>query len=118
VERFFQRHGGKTIVIGRFIGFLRAMGPFVAGASRVPYGRFLAASILGSGVWAATFVTLGYVFWRSFDRALEIAKQGNVGIGAVLVLAAVLFGAYRLKKDAELRQRARRWVAEQLGRVR
>ncbi len=117
VERFFQRHGGKTIVIGRFIGFLRAMGPFVAGASRVPYGRFLLASIVGSGLWAATFVTLGYVFWRSFDRALEIAKQGNVGIFIVFVVAATLFGLYRLKKDPELRQRARAWVSEQLARI-
>ena len=43
VERFFLRHGGKTILIGRFIGFFRSLGPFVAGSARVPYGRFLAA---------------------------------------------------------------------------
>ena len=116
VERFFKRHGGKTIVIGRFIGFLRAMGPFVAGASCLHYGRFLAASIVGSGIWSATFVTLGYVFWRSFDRALEIAKQGNVGLFVVAAAVALLVGAYRLVKDEQLRARVRNWIRERLGR--
>ena len=77
VERFFLRHGGKTILIGRFIGFFRSLGPFVAGSARVPYGRFLAASLAGAGLWSAVFVALGYVFYRSFHRALHSCSRGT-----------------------------------------
>jgi len=47
VDGYFQRHGGKTIFFGRFIGFLRAMAPFAAGMSRMPYGRFVIYNVAG-----------------------------------------------------------------------
>ena len=47
VESYFDRHGGKTILIGRFIGLVRAVSPFVAGASGLRFGRFLPFSIIG-----------------------------------------------------------------------
>ncbi len=116
VERFFSRHGGKTIIIGRFIGFVRAIAPFIAGASRLPYLRFLGASLIGAGVWSAAFVTLGYVSGRSLHRAIEIAKTGNVGIFAFLVFVALCFAGYKLARNAELRARVRREVNKRLGR--
>ncbi|MFN2469960.1 MAG: DedA family protein [Gaiellaceae bacterium] len=118
VERFFNRHGGKTIVVGRFIGFVRALAPFVAGASRVPYTRFLGASLLGAGLWSAAFVALGYVFWRSLDQALEIAKRGNLGLLAFVALAGLVFGAYRLLHGRTSRARLRLRVLRLLGRRR
>jgi membrane protein DedA with SNARE-associated domain len=118
VERFFRRHGGKTIILGRFIGFVRAMAPFVAGASRVPYGRFLAASLAGTAVWSAVFVTLGYVFWRSFHRALDIAKQGNIGFLVFVALLALAIAGYRLGRHPESRAELRRRLRELLTRAR
>ncbi len=47
VESYFERHGGKTILIGRFIGLVRALAPFVAGTSGLPYRRFVPFSIIG-----------------------------------------------------------------------
>ena len=52
VESYFDRHGGKTILIGRFIGLVRALAPFIAGSSGMPYRRFLPYSIVGTGLWA------------------------------------------------------------------
>ena len=52
VESYFDRHGGKTILIGRFIGLVRAVSPFVAGASGLRFGRFVPFSIIGCGLWA------------------------------------------------------------------
>jgi membrane protein DedA with SNARE-associated domain len=117
VERFFRRHGGKTIIIGRFIGFVRALAPFVAGASRVPYGRFLAASLVGSAAWSAVFVALGYVFWRSFHRALDIAKQGNIGFLVFAALVALAIFGYRLGRYPESRAELRRRLRELLTRA-
>src|SRR5215212_11909718 len=75
VEGYFERHGGKTILIGRFIGLVRALAPFVAGSSGFPYRRFLPFSVVGTGLWATLFCVLGYVFWQSFDRVAHVAGQ-------------------------------------------
>ena len=114
-EGFFNRHGGKTIVVGRFIGFVRALAPFVAGASRMPYLRFLLASVAGSAVWVAAFVALGYVFWRSLDSALAIAKRGNLGLLAFAAVVAALVFGYRLLRRPELRGRLRVRFLRALG---
>jgi undecaprenyl-diphosphatase len=88
VERFLARHGGKTIIVGRFIGLVRALAPFVAGSSRMPARRFIPATFVAAGIWSATFSVLGYVFWQSFDQAAAIAKGGTLAL-VVLVGAGV-----------------------------
>src|ERR687893_1230864 len=60
VESYFERHGGKTILIGRFIGLVRALAPFIAGSSGLAYRRFIPFSVIGTGLWAAAFSVLGY----------------------------------------------------------
>ncbi len=52
VEDYFDRHGGKTILIGRFIGLVRALAPFIAGSSGMRYGAMAPYSVLGTGLWA------------------------------------------------------------------
>jgi membrane protein DedA with SNARE-associated domain/membrane-associated phospholipid phosphatase len=89
VESYFERHGGKTILIGRFIGLVRALAPFIAGSSGVPYRRFIPFSIVGTGLWSVTFCVLGYVFWRSFDQVAHIAGQAIFGFGLTV---GVIFG--------------------------
>jgi membrane protein DedA with SNARE-associated domain len=116
VERFFLRHGGKTIFIGRFIGFFRSLGPFVAGSARLPYGRFLVASLAGAGLWSAVFVALGYVFWRSFHRALHYVQQGNYVFGALIAVALAGYGIYRLWHNPGTRARVRKEIGRVIGR--
>ena len=60
VESFFDRHGGKAILIGRFIGLVRAVAPFLAGASGMRLRAFLPWSLLGTAAWATTFTLVGY----------------------------------------------------------
>src|SRR6188768_500072 len=69
VEDYFDRHGGKTIFIGRFIGLVRALAPFIAGSSGMRYRAFVPYSILGTGLWAAAFSLLGYVLAENLDKA-------------------------------------------------
>lgn len=61
-ERFFQKHGGKTIVIARFMPFIRTFIPFIAGSSRMNYRYFLTYNIVGAALWVGLFTTVGYLF--------------------------------------------------------
>lgn len=96
VERYFARHGGKTILIGRFIGLVRALAPFIAGSSGMRYRAFVPYSVLGTGLWAAAFTLLGYALSQSIDRATAIAGRGALVFGAVVavVLAGVLISRH------------------------
>jgi undecaprenyl-diphosphatase len=104
VETFFARYGLATILIGRFVGLVRPIAPFLAGASRYPAGRFAAVAIVGTGLWSAGFVLLGFAFWRSLDEAVAIAQHGSLALaGMVLLVAALIVGYRRLRGRADRR---------------
>jgi membrane-associated protein len=83
---WFTRHGGKTILLGRFVGLLRALAPFVAGVSVMPYRRFLPYNAAGAVLWATCFVLLGYgldVGWRRVEHwtnAVGVLLAGGVAL--------------------------------------
>jgi undecaprenyl-diphosphatase len=125
VERFFARHGGKTLLVGRFIGLVRAIAPFLAGASQLSFARFFPYAVLGGGLYAAFFVLLGYVFWRSFDEVTNAVGQGAFGlgvaaavaVGAVLLYRALSDKARRATLSARIDRAARRPPLRELVRV-
>lgn len=59
---FYERHGGKTLVIARFVPLVRTFAPFVAGVGSMPYGRFLAYSVGAALLWVLSLVYAGYFF--------------------------------------------------------
>lgn len=61
-QHYYERYGGKTLVIARFMPIIRTFAPFVAGIGRMHYPRFLAFSIAGGGLWMTLFVWAGYFF--------------------------------------------------------
>jgi membrane protein DedA with SNARE-associated domain/membrane-associated phospholipid phosphatase len=105
VERYFSRHGGKTILVGRFVGLVRALAPFIAGSSGMRYSRFVPYSVLGTGLWAATFALVGYLASRSIDRAAELAGRGAFLLGTVIVTIVVIVVAVRFLRKPENRLR-------------
>jgi membrane protein DedA with SNARE-associated domain len=104
VEAFFQRQGPRAVFIGRFIGFARALVPFVAGASRMPYRRFVVADALGAGLWTVTFVALGYGLGASWQVAEKWISRSGLVLGAVLLLGAGLFWVRRRRRRTETPQ--------------
>ena len=80
VEDYFSRHGGKTIVIGRFIGLVRALAPFTAGSSGMRYGYYLPFAVLGTGLWAVTFGLIGYFASQSLDAARARRRAGHAAV--------------------------------------
>lgn len=61
-QAFFERHGGKTITIARFIPIIRTFAPFVAGVGEMPYRRFLAYNVVGGISWVTLMFCIGYFF--------------------------------------------------------
>jgi membrane protein DedA with SNARE-associated domain len=115
VDSYFARHGGKTIFFGRWVGFVRPLMPFTAGASGLPYKRFLPYDVLSAGLFGTTFCLLGYIFWRSFDKITSIAGRGALAFGVLvaLILGGVL--AFKRLRHAENRARLAAWL-ERAGR--
>jgi membrane-associated protein len=96
VEEFFDRHGANAILIGRFIGIVRAVAPFLAGASGMRLRDFLPWSLLGTFLWATAFTLVGYAFHASFASAAHTLTHG--AFAAAVVAAAVL--GYRAHRQA------------------
>ncbi len=95
VDGFFARHGGKAILVGRFIGIVRAVAPFTAGASKLPLRGFLPWSIAGTAIWASAFTVLGYVFSESFSEAAKYLTHGAFALAAI---AAVVLAIRALRQ--------------------
>jgi membrane protein DedA with SNARE-associated domain len=113
VEGIFERHGGKAIILGRFIGFARAVTPFLAGSSHLSFRRFLAFDVVGAGAWAATFLAVGYVIAASAARAASLSHTIGVGIGtaaAVGALALAVRQVFRAAPPGERIRYAGRWM--------
>jgi undecaprenyl-diphosphatase len=113
VEGYFARHGGKTILIGRFIGLVRAIAPFIAGSSKMPYRRFAPYSVIGTGLWSATFILLGYFFWRSFEKVAAVAGRATLAFGIVVGIGVAVVYAYRRLRHEEERRKLGAWFERQ-----
>ena len=105
VERYFARHGGKTILIGRFIGLVRALAPFIAGSSGMQYRGFVPYSVLGTGLWATAFCLLGYFLSASLGKATEIAGKGALVFGTTIAVIVGIVAISRYLREPENRKK-------------
>ncbi len=110
---FFDKHGGKTVFFGRFMAWLRAFAPVVAGISRMPYPRFLIFNILGGIVWATAFSLLGYFIGNSWD-IIKI-YLGRLGVFAFIFGVVIIFLYFFLTKRKRLFKEKIGWIDRKLS---
>ena len=90
---FYDRHGGKTVTLARFLPILRTFAPFVAGIAKMPYPRFFGFSVLGTVFWVGGLVTLGYFF----GNVPFIKKNLSLLVVFIILLSLVpmIIGVFR-----------------------
>ncbi|ATP41751.1 cytochrome O ubiquinol oxidase [Solibacillus sp. R5-41] len=94
-QNFFNKHGGKTIVIARFMPFIRTFIPFIAGASRMNYKYFILYNVLGAFLWVMSCTLLGYFFGN-----IPIIKDNFSTVLILIIVISVLpaiIGAFRAR---------------------
>jgi membrane-associated protein len=97
-QRFYEVHGGKTVVMARFVPIVRTFAPFVAGVGHMHYPRFLAFDVGGGILWVWSFGLLGYFFGNA-----PIIKEnfGLAIIGVIVIsLLPIFFEAWRARRSS------------------
>jgi membrane-associated protein len=88
-HRFYEKYGGKTIIIARFIPIIRTFAPFVAGIGRMTYPRFLIYNATGGVVWITAFVYAGYYFGN-----IPLVKQNFSLVILAIIVISILPGVF------------------------
>jgi len=94
-HEFFEKHGGKTIILARFVPVVRTFAPFVAGVSDMTHARFQLFNIVGAVAWVVSLCVAGYIFGNTPFVRDHLSAIVLVGISAALVPMA-LGGAWKL----------------------
>ncbi|MDN6028673.1 MAG: VTT domain-containing protein [Lactobacillus sp.] len=100
-ETFFARHGSITIVIGRFIPFIRTFVPFISGGSKMHYGHFVTYNILGGVLWTGLFSLVGHFFgnFPIVQEHFSLIVIGIILVSVVPILIVSLRKRLALKKE-------------------
>jgi membrane protein DedA with SNARE-associated domain len=103
---YVRDKGGRAVLLGRFVGILRALVPAVAGDSRMPYATFIVWNVIGALVWGPSVVVAGFLAgrsWRVFETYLS--RGGFALLGLIVVIAAALHLVRKRRERREARDR-------------
>jgi membrane-associated protein len=95
---FFEKHGGKTIVLARFVPVVRTFAPLVAGVSEMPHSRFQLYNISGALLWVVSLTMAGYFFGNIPVVRDHLSEIVMVAVGVVMI-PILLGGAWRLGRS-------------------
>jgi membrane-associated protein len=101
-HEFFEKHGGKTIVLARFVPVVRTFAPFVAGVSDMTHARFQLYNFTGAILWVVLLTTAGYFFGNMPIVRDHLTEIVLVGVGVAVVPMAV-GGVYKLSRRLQRR---------------
>lgn len=99
-EAFYEKHGGKTIILARFLAFIRTFAPTVAGAANMPYPKFAAYNVIGALLWVPSMTYLGYFFGATIPpEYVDLFFIGLVGVMIVASTAPALVHLWRQRRE-------------------
>jgi len=102
-HEFYERHGGKTIIIARFVPIIRTFAPFVAGIGQMTYPRFLSYNVIGGLGWVAIFVFGGFFFGN-----LEVVRRNFTLVIFAIIILSVLPAVFEFLRQRKLAAAGRR----------
>jgi len=111
-KAFYDKHGGKTIMLARFMPFIRTFAPIVAGAVKMEYRRFLAFNLLGGVVWAMGMTSLGYYLGSALGHVEGIGRYFTLLVLAFFFIPSIPTLIHLWKDNKE---KIFGWVNERLG---
>ena len=96
-QEFYQRHGGKTILLARFVPIVRTFAPFVAGVGRMNYPRFLAYNVGGAVLWVSLFTLAGYFFGNipAVKSNFTLVILAIIGLSLLPIIVEIIRGRRR-----------------------
>jgi membrane-associated protein len=95
---FYERHGGKTIILARFVPIVRTYAPFVAGIGAMPYPRYIAYCIAGALIWVLSLCSAGYFFGN-----IPVVKNNLTVVILLIVLLSITPGLFAWAKGRTVR---------------
>ena len=102
MDRFFNAHGNKTILVARFITGLRVFAALLAGSARMPWRTFAVYNMMGAVLWSLAISLAGFFFGRSWDLLERWIKgAGLIALGIVVVIAITMWLNRRRKQKLE-----------------
>lgn len=93
-----DRHGGAAILLGRFVTFVRAVVPGIAGLSGMRYRTFLLFNLLGGVLWGVSFTLLGYIIGRPFLRVLSDLSRASLFVLGFIVMSILGYTLFRRRR--------------------
>ena len=100
-KRMINSHAGKVLIIGRFNSVTRAFGPFAAGSTELDFRKFMTYNLVGSLLWSAAYVALGYIAGESYQVVTKYINTGSLALLLALIAIYYLYRKSRKVKKVE-----------------
>lgn len=113
-QKFYEKHGGKTIILARFIPVVRTFAPVIAGIGKMDYKKFLAYNFIGGVIWGIGVTVLGYLLGSSIP---DIDKY-LIPIALLIILFSIAPALWHLLRDQEKRAEYLAHAKRAAGRIR
>lgn len=102
-QEFYEKHGGKTIILARFVPIVRTFAPFVAGVGKMDYGRFISFNVIGGIIWIVLFTLAGFFFGNIpvVKKNFEFVIFGIIAVSLVPIILETLKRRGKKKKASK-----------------